>query len=148
MITSLFVREGQVQVNVSPSALKRKNKVWLSSHDPTVLPRHAAHKTQKYLRRETEKCVNACVLYQSVTLFVRLGLREVRLAPGLHQPVARAALHRPALRTQTLTPETKRHRSKKNELEKLLRVINILSLKQETFRTLVEYYILSQYRLK
>lgn len=49
-------------------------------------------------------CLRECVLYQSVTLFVRLGLGEVRLAPGLHQSVARAALHRTALCTQTLTP--------------------------------------------
>lgn len=57
------------------------------------------------LRRALSGC-----RYQSVTLFVRLGLGEVGLASGLHESVTGAALHQSALCTQALAPETQQHR--------------------------------------
>ncbi len=82
-----------------------RNKIWCDFSE-------WISQTQQYSSSETDSicmcsicmCMRRCELYQSVTFFVWLRLREVRLASGFHQFVARAALHWATLCTQTLTP--------------------------------------------
>lgn len=104
-ITSFFMRECQVQVNISPSTLKEKKKKTDKAHH------HWNHLSTCCIHiLNTENvciCVCVCLLYQRVSLFIWLRLREVWLAPGFHQSVTWAALHWTALCTQTLTPTCK-----------------------------------------
>lgn len=109
IFTSFFMRECQIQVNISPSTLKEKTETKPTITQTSVNRWYARFKQRKCMCICVSICVHVCVcvcvclLYQSVTLFIWLRLREVWLTPGLHQSVTWAALHWTALCTQTLT---------------------------------------------